>query len=90
MLVKDKNTKLFMARLNTIASQLTLDQMMELATMIPNNKGLSNRIGEELTTKEIKALHDKFITLQYSENPVLQGKDIRGVQIYPYKTKDHE
>ena len=41
----------------------------------------------QLNDSEIKYIHDWFITRQFSDDPTLEGEDIRGVIIYPYKNQ---
>ena len=86
---------IFKERLKNILNQLTSDQQEELLEMLFEEPRFQpagypweydSKTFEQLAPAEIKFLHDRFITIQYSSDPTLQGEDIRGVSIYPYKT----
>jgi len=85
--------KLIKDRLTNIMRQLSSDQneeLMEMLYEIPafQPKGYpykyTSKDFNDLTGEEIKHLHDRFIDIQYSDYPKLQGEDIREVLIYPY------
>ena len=75
-----KKINLFKERLKNVLGQLSSDQRGEL---------LEEKNFDELSDREIKSFHDKFVNIQYSEEPKLKGKDIRGVTIFPYNTYPH-
>lgn len=84
------DTELYKERLRTIHKQLSEEQIGELFDMLMEvkefqppgypSKGIPKVFGQ-LNDKEIKYLHDKFITLQFSFEPWLGNKDIRGIYI---------
>ena len=69
---------IFKLRLGTICGQLKKEQIEELFKGYTIDRDM-------LTLKENKIIHDRFIELQYSESPILNGEDIRRVIVYPYK-----
>ena len=85
---------LFRERLHNILKQLTSDQRGELMEKLFEKpqfqpKGYpfnyNSKSFEELSDEEVKFLHGSFIDIQFSDDPTLQGEDIRGVIIYPSK-----
>jgi len=85
-----KDELLFKERLKTILRQLSSDQADELFESILKDDRFSYLDScpsfEDLKPKEVRFLHDQFIVIQYSDDHRLQGEDIRGVLIYPYKS----
>lgn len=91
--------KLFRMRLETILKQLSSDQVEEVFEWLLTNPkfapegyptNYTGKTFDELSWEEVKYLHDTFIQLQYSEEPELQGEDIRGVIVTPYKPNFEE
>lgn len=71
-------------RLKTIFSQLDSKQQQELINYLGTPLGPNPLMIDNMNYSQIEFFHDKFIHLQYSEKPQLNGKDIRHIVIYPY------
>lgn len=87
------NKQIIRERLRNILKQLSNDQQEELMEMLltepkfqPEGYPFSYTCKSfyELNDEEVAYLHKEFIELQYSDEPKLQGEDIRNVLIYPY------
>ena len=90
---EESSMKIFKERLHNILEQLSSDQQEELFDKLFEQQEFQpegypfkykTKSFHQLSEKEIKYLHDRFIDIQYSEDPTLQGEDIRNVLIFPY------